>query len=180
MWEGGEQPTDGGGTSGAITLGFREVVAGAHRNQRRRLAQGDDAGQCGLLERGLRRPLPRPRHRCRHHHWAPGHTDCHRHRNATRCQRTPTPKHSWPASNKGSRIDAQRKAIVEPLNGQIKGTRGLRRFLLPSLEKVDAEWHLIAATHNPLKLFRFQRSQQQALAEQQQDEGKRPWKSGQS
>jgi len=26
------------------------------------------------------------------------------------------------------------------------------------------KWHLIAATHNLLKLFRFQRSQQQALA----------------
>jgi hypothetical protein len=41
--------------------------------------------------------------------------------------------------------------------------RGLRRFLLRGLEKVDAEWHLITATHNPLKLFRFRRSQQQAL-----------------
>ena len=67
-------------------------------------------------------------------------------------------------SKKGSRIYAQRKAIVEPVNGQIKEARGLRRFLLRGLEKVDAEWHLIAATHNLLKLFRFQRSQQQALA----------------
>jgi hypothetical protein len=40
--------------------------------------------------------------------------------------------------------------------------RGLRRFLLRGLEKVDGEWHLIAATHNLLKLFRFRRSQQQA------------------
>jgi len=67
-------------------------------------------------------------------------------------------------SKKGSRIYAQRKAIVEPVNGQIKEGRGLRRFLLRGLEKVDAEWHLIAATHNLLKLFRFTRSQQQALA----------------
>ncbi len=66
-------------------------------------------------------------------------------------------------SKKGSRIYAQRKAIVEPVNGQIKEGRGLRRFLLRGLEKVNGEWHLIAATHNLLKLFRFRRSQQQAL-----------------
>jgi transposase len=67
-------------------------------------------------------------------------------------------------SKKGSRIYAQRKAIVEPVNGQIKEVRGLRRFLLRGLDKVDGEWHLIAATHNLLKLFRFQRSQQRAWA----------------
>jgi transposase len=66
-------------------------------------------------------------------------------------------------SKKGSAIYAQRKEIVEPVNGQIKEGRGLRRFLLRGLEKVDAEWHLIAATHNLLKLFRYRRSQQQAL-----------------
>jgi hypothetical protein len=64
-------------------------------------------------------------------------------------------------SKKGSRIYAQRKVIVEPVNGQIKEGRGLRRFLLRGLEKVDGEWHLIAATHNLLKLFRYRRSQQQ-------------------
>ncbi|MEA5475989.1 transposase [Synechococcus sp. CCY9201] len=67
-------------------------------------------------------------------------------------------------SKKGSRIYAQRKAIVEPVNGQIKEGRGLRRFLLRGLEKVDGEWHLIAATHNLLKLFRYRRSQQQLWA----------------
>jgi len=67
-------------------------------------------------------------------------------------------------SKKGSAIYAQRKAIVEPVNGQIKEGRGLRRFLLRGLEKVDGEWHLIAATHNLLKLFRHRRSQQLALA----------------
>jgi transposase len=66
-------------------------------------------------------------------------------------------------SKKGSRIYAQRKAIVEPVNGQIKEGRGLRRFLLRGLEKVDCEWHLIAATHNLLKLFRYRRSRQQVL-----------------
>jgi transposase len=67
-------------------------------------------------------------------------------------------------SKKGAKIYAQRKAIVEPVNGQIKEARGLRRLLLRGLEKVNGEWHLIAATHNLLKLFRFRRSQQQALA----------------
>jgi hypothetical protein len=62
---------------------------------------------------------------------------------------------------KGAKIYAQRKAIVEPVNGQIKECQGLRRFLLRGLEKVDGEWHLIAATHNLLKLFRYRRSQQQ-------------------
>ena len=67
-------------------------------------------------------------------------------------------------SKKGSAIYAQRKAIVEPVNGQIKEACSLRRFLLRALEKVNGEWHLIAATHNLLRLVRFQRSQQQALA----------------
>jgi hypothetical protein len=65
-------------------------------------------------------------------------------------------------SKAGSAIHAQRKAIVEPVNAQIKEGRVLRRFLLRVLEKVDAEWHLIAATHNLLKLFRYRRSHQQA------------------
>ena len=67
------------------------------------------------------------------------------------------------SSKAGSWIYAQRKAIVEPVNGQIKEARGLLRFLLRGLEKVDAEWHLIAATHNLVKLFRHRRSQQQAM-----------------
>jgi hypothetical protein len=67
-------------------------------------------------------------------------------------------------SKKGSGIYAQRKAIVEPVNGQIKEARGLRRFLLRGLEKVDGEWHLIAATHNLLKLFRYKQSQQRTGA----------------
>ncbi len=63
-------------------------------------------------------------------------------------------------SKKGAEIYALRKAIVEHVNGQIKEARGLRCFLLRGLEKVDAEWHLIAASYSLLKLFRFRRSQQ--------------------
>jgi transposase len=47
-----------------------------------------------------------------------------------------------------------RKAIVEPVFGQIKQARGLRRFAMRGLAKVRAEWKLIAMTHNLLKLFR--------------------------
>ena len=49
---------------------------------------------------------------------------------------------------------ARRKAIVEPVFGQIKQARGLRRFLLRGIESVRAEWAFICATHNLLKLFR--------------------------
>jgi hypothetical protein len=66
-------------------------------------------------------------------------------------------------SKQGAAIYAQRKAIVEPVNGQIKEAKGLRRFLLRGLEKVDGEWNLIAFTHNLLKLLRYRRSQQQEL-----------------
>jgi DDE family transposase/transposase-like protein DUF772 len=48
----------------------------------------------------------------------------------------------------------QRKAIVEPVFGQIKEARGLRRFLLRGLEAVRGEFAFIAMTHNLLKLFR--------------------------
>ena len=47
-----------------------------------------------------------------------------------------------------------RKAIVEPVFGQIKGVRGLRRFSLRGHALVRAEWRFMAMTHNLLKLFR--------------------------
>ncbi|QPN65841.1 transposase [Synechococcus sp. CBW1006] len=40
-----------------------------------------------------------------------------------------------------------------PAVGQIKGARGLDRFRLRGLEKVNGEWALMATTHNLLKLF---------------------------
>jgi Transposase DDE domain len=45
-----------------------------------------------------------------------------------------------------------RKAIVEPVFGQIKSVRGLRRFLLRGLGNVRDEFRLMAFTHNRLKL----------------------------
>jgi transposase len=57
-------------------------------------------------------------------------------------------------TKKGKREYSKRKGTVEPVFGQIKEVRGLRRFLLRGLEAVQAEWSLICTTHNLLKLFR--------------------------
>jgi len=57
-------------------------------------------------------------------------------------------------SKAGQAIYALRKTVVEPVFGQIKGARGLDRFRLRGLEKVNGEWSLMATTHNILKLFR--------------------------
>jgi transposase len=54
----------------------------------------------------------------------------------------------------GKALYAARKHIVEPVFGQIKGVRGIRKFLLRGLEKVTAEWNLICLTHNLLKICR--------------------------
>ena len=54
----------------------------------------------------------------------------------------------------GKLLYAARKHIVEPVFGQIKGVRGIRKFLLRGLEKVSAEWQLICLTHNLLKIWR--------------------------
>jgi transposase len=53
----------------------------------------------------------------------------------------------------GRAIYKMRKAVVEPVFGQIKERRGFRRFLLRGLDRVEAEWKIICATHNLLKLF---------------------------
>ncbi len=54
----------------------------------------------------------------------------------------------------GHAVYALRKAIVEPVLGQVKDARGFRRFSFRGLRKVQAEWLLICLTHNLLKLFR--------------------------
>src|SRR5437660_1603318 len=57
-------------------------------------------------------------------------------------------------SEAGQAVYRRRKAIVEPVFGQIKEGRGFRRFFLRGLQKVRAEWKLICLSHNILKLFR--------------------------
>ena len=48
---------------------------------------------------------------------------------------------------------AMRKAIVEPVFACLKEHRGFRRFLLRGLRATNAEWQLMALTHNLRKLF---------------------------
>jgi transposase len=57
----------------------------------------------------------------------------------------------------GAAVYAARKAIVEPVIGQIKQARGFRQFLLRGFEKVQGEWSLVCTTHNILKLYRLSR-----------------------
>ncbi len=56
-------------------------------------------------------------------------------------------------TDQGRDIYRRRKAIVEPVFGQIKEVRGFRRFSLRGFDQVAAEWDLICLTHNLLKLF---------------------------
>lgn len=55
----------------------------------------------------------------------------------------------------GRAIYARRKAIAEPVFGQIKEARGFRRFLLRGLERIRGEWRLVCLTHNLLKIWRY-------------------------
>ncbi len=64
-------------------------------------------------------------------------------------------------TKRGRAIYARRKAIVEPVFGQIKEARGFRRFRLRGQAKVTAEWHLVCAVHNLSKLFRSGRASSQ-------------------
>jgi transposase len=54
----------------------------------------------------------------------------------------------------GRAIYARRKAIVEPVFGQIKQRQGFRQFLLRGIQKVRGEWALVCLTHNLLKVHR--------------------------
>jgi transposase len=55
----------------------------------------------------------------------------------------------------GRKVYARRKAVVEPVFGQIKQARGIRQFLLRGLAKAKAEWALICLTHNVVKMHRL-------------------------
>lgn len=61
------------------------------------------------------------------------------------------------ASESGRARYRLRKAVVEPVFGQIKEARGIRRFRLRGLARVSGEWKLICATHNLLKLYRHRK-----------------------
>jgi transposase len=52
----------------------------------------------------------------------------------------------------GRAVYARRKAIVEPVFGQIKHARGFRQFLRRGWSAVRDEWALVCTVHNLLKL----------------------------
>jgi len=57
-------------------------------------------------------------------------------------------------TEEGHAVYKMRKAIVEPVFGQIKEVRGFRRFSLRGKQNVSHEWRLVCAVSNLLKLFR--------------------------
>ena len=61
-------------------------------------------------------------------------------------------------TEQGRAAYAQRKQTVEPVFGQIKERRGLRRFLLRGLAKVTGEWTLWCLTHNLGKIVQALRT----------------------
>ncbi|MBI4002841.1 MAG: IS1182 family transposase [Nitrospira defluvii] len=73
-------------------------------------------------------------------------------------------------TTRGRACYAMRKAIVEPVFGQIKHGRGFRQFLLRGMRKVRGEWALICTTHNVLKLWTAFRRRQRCP-----DAGARRW-----
>jgi len=74
---------------------------------------------------------------------------------------TPTQRMARKLSTKAGRAHyARRKAIVEPVFGQIKEAGGFRRFSLRGLGSVTGEWQLVCAVHNIGKLFRSGKASQ--------------------
>ena len=79
------------------------------------------------------------------------------------CPRGPLPKDATRVdrmrrklkTKAGKAVYAARKAIVEPVFGQIKQARGFRQFLLRGIEKVRGERSLVCLTHNILKPYRL-------------------------
>lgn len=57
-------------------------------------------------------------------------------------------------TKRGQALYRQRGQTVEPVFGQIKDPRAIRRFMRRGLTACQSEWQLIAATHNLLKLWR--------------------------
>jgi transposase len=57
------------------------------------------------------------------------------------------------ATLRGQRTYARRKAIAEPVIGQIKHARSFRQFLRRGLRRVGEEWALVSLGHNLLKLY---------------------------
>ena len=57
-------------------------------------------------------------------------------------------------SDRGHDVMKMRRSTIEPVFGQIKEARGARRFPRRGLAAAQAEWKLLCATHNLIKLWR--------------------------
>lgn len=53
----------------------------------------------------------------------------------------------------GAAAYAKRSATVEPVFGQLKENRGIRRFMRRGIDAAQSEWSLVCTTANILKLF---------------------------
>jgi hypothetical protein len=126
----GDTPTqllaDAGYCSDANLTAIADTTIDAYISTRKQ-THGERPGRPGPCPRG---PLPKT---------------------ATRVDRMARKLHT----KAGAAVYAARKAIVEPVIGQIKQARGFRQFLLRGLEKVQGEWSLVCTTHNILKLYRL-------------------------
>jgi transposase len=60
------------------------------------------------------------------------------------------------ATAAGKALYRRRAELVEPVFAHTKHTRAITRFSRRGLAAVQAEWQLITASHNLLKLFRYQ------------------------
>lgn len=60
------------------------------------------------------------------------------------------------SSGRGPDLYAKRPQICEPIFGEIKWTRGARRFMGRGIGACTAEWQLLCATNNLRKLWRAQ------------------------
>ena len=56
------------------------------------------------------------------------------------------------ASPEGQAIYGRRQSLVEPVFGNLRYNKGLRRFTLRGRQKVDAQWKLYCLVHNIEKL----------------------------
>jgi hypothetical protein len=57
------------------------------------------------------------------------------------------------ATDEGKALYRQRQAIIEPVFAQTKHNRRIDRFQRRGLWACKAEWRLITATHNLMKLW---------------------------
>ena len=60
------------------------------------------------------------------------------------------------STDHGKAIYRQRTTTIEPVFGQIKFNRAIKRFQRRGRAACRSEWRLIAATHNLLKLHNHQ------------------------